>query len=410
MRSYNPQKIQSAEISEIVKTYFETDRFEPDNFFVLKKELIDFFHKQKDWRRINRSLWLISVHCYWQNLWRISTEEVVENMVEQIPDAVRLGFDVFKNFIYYLSERFYRPEEMQEFYRKIREQIISSDIAMGLNDTEKKLSDIYKEIELLNSYEDDSMRATEFYDQLKRLLFRNSDDGLISQYIYADQAEAAQNLIKLLDFIHNTEPKFIWPAVESEVYYFNTGIKPESLPVPVQIGVPPKDLDEVLNIPEIKNLTAPSILPDEINQNKPVLDPSVTVEQLYDRFGVSRDIAEGEIDNTSASKTMNNQSADNKSSDLNNLTQLKTEEIMSDNNFTQAINNQPIAPTTISRPTYAEIRAKVDGAFSKDKKGEYKDLDAVLMALAKASEKYNDPKIAELYVFDENTGSFVWNI
>lgn len=66
-------------------------------------------------------------------------------------------------------------------------------------------------------------------------------------------------------------------------------------------------------------------------------------------------------------------------------------------------------PTPI-KPSYAEIRAKVDAVFPKDKAGVYDDLDGVLMALDKAAQKYNDPKIASLYYFDENEGSFKWNV
>jgi hypothetical protein len=63
-----------------------------------------------------------------------------------------------------------------------------------------------------------------------------------------------------------------------------------------------------------------------------------------------------------------------------------------------------------SAPTHAEIRAKIDAAFEADADGQYEDLDHVLTALEKAAIKYNDPKISELYYFDESSGKFKWSV
>lgn len=73
----------------------------------------------------------------------------------------------------------------------------------------------------------------------------------------------------------------------------------------------------------------------------------------------------------------------------------------------------PLAPRkpTLApmRPPYSEIKKKIEEKFEKNKEGEYLDLDGVFSALGKAAEKYNDPKIAELYYFDEKQNKFVWN-
>lgn len=73
-------------------------------------------------------------------------------------------------------------------------------------------------------------------------------------------------------------------------------------------------------------------------------------------------------------------------------------------------NNPKPMPPTLTKPAPAEIRAKIDAAFEKDEKGNYKDLDGVFIVLGRAAQKYNDPKIAELYYFDETSGEFKWNV
>jgi hypothetical protein len=71
---------------------------------------------------------------------------------------------------------------------------------------------------------------------------------------------------------------------------------------------------------------------------------------------------------------------------------------------------EKIMPTTPAKPTPAEIRAKIDASFEKDEQGNYKDMDGVFIVLGRAAAKYNDPKISELYYFDENSGEFKWNV
>jgi len=69
---------------------------------------------------------------------------------------------------------------------------------------------------------------------------------------------------------------------------------------------------------------------------------------------------------------------------------------------------KPAAPAV--KPVYSEIKRKIEERFKKNKEGEFADLDGIFSALAKAAEKYNDPKIAEMLYFDEKSGKFVWNM
>lgn len=69
----------------------------------------------------------------------------------------------------------------------------------------------------------------------------------------------------------------------------------------------------------------------------------------------------------------------------------------------------PAKPAAPAKPSYSEIKKKIEERFEKNKEGEFADLDGVFVALQKAAEKYNDPKIAEMLYFDEQTGKFKWN-
>jgi hypothetical protein len=62
-----------------------------------------------------------------------------------------------------------------------------------------------------------------------------------------------------------------------------------------------------------------------------------------------------------------------------------------------------------SRMTYAEIRASIDHRFGRDEMGNYRNMEGVLATLESFAEKYNDERIRELFYFDEDRESFMWN-
>jgi hypothetical protein len=63
-----------------------------------------------------------------------------------------------------------------------------------------------------------------------------------------------------------------------------------------------------------------------------------------------------------------------------------------------------------SKLNYAEIKQQMENKYKKDAEGNFQELEKVLIELNDLAEKYTDPKIAELYYFDEVSGKFVWNI
>jgi len=66
---------------------------------------------------------------------------------------------------------------------------------------------------------------------------------------------------------------------------------------------------------------------------------------------------------------------------------------------------KPILPQVL---TVVEIRNQIDAQFKKDSSGNYQDIGGVLEKLSELSQKYNDPKIAEMLYFDEEKNKFVW--
>ena len=57
---------------------------------------------------------------------------------------------------------------------------------------------------------------------------------------------------------------------------------------------------------------------------------------------------------------------------------------------------------------YEDIRAAVDAKFLKDETGQYQDIEGVFGYLEEIATQYEDPRIAKLLYFDEQSGGFVW--
>ena len=59
--------------------------------------------------------------------------------------------------------------------------------------------------------------------------------------------------------------------------------------------------------------------------------------------------------------------------------------------------------------SYPSIKSQLEQEFSYDESGELQPIENVLARLSQLAEENNDENIEELYMFDEETGKFMWN-
>ncbi len=76
---------------------------------------------------------------------------------------------------------------------------------------------------------------------------------------------------------------------------------------------------------------------------------------------------------------------------------------------TEKIVKEKVEPTQVESHSYARIRSMIDARFPKDDAGQYVNIDGVLALLTSLAADYNDPHIAELYVYDEKQNMFMWS-
>lgn len=64
----------------------------------------------------------------------------------------------------------------------------------------------------------------------------------------------------------------------------------------------------------------------------------------------------------------------------------------------------PLVPLAPPKPTPAQIKSQIEKEFSAE------DVEGMMGKLNEMAEKNNDPKIAEMYYFDETENKFKWNV
>lgn len=65
-------------------------------------------------------------------------------------------------------------------------------------------------------------------------------------------------------------------------------------------------------------------------------------------------------------------------------------------------------PSPAAALGYKDIRAFIDSKFKKTAGGEYENMEGVMAKLGEMAEKYANPKIAEMYYYDEKENKFKW--
>jgi hypothetical protein len=249
-----------------------------------------------------------------------------------IMGGILQGFDVWKKIIWYFDVKCIEDEDYRALYIQTKDAFVNSPAIIGeWKGSFYTVADAVKEKMLIRSMGNDSMRAAEFMDKVRKMLA--FDNKFADRFYFTTADEALRDLNDLIEFFLDTEPEDMQALVDMTV-------NPEAY--------------------GLKRTTANANVNERPVAAKPVAKAPVAVI-----------VAPPAV-------------------------KMET--------------NEAVVPSAPIKPTPAEIRAKIDAAFEKDAQGNYKDLDGVFIVLNRAAAKYNDPKISELYYFDDKLGEFKWNV
>ncbi len=293
----------------------------------------------------------------WEDLVWLSKEEFVELAIKkQIAEALFLNFDVFLKIIWFFNTKCIRIDEYRTLFIQVKDALLQSGAIIGYWEEKKyTIADAVQEMKLIRSKGRDSIEMAQFIEKIRKIINLDNDEFAV-EFFMAEANDFYTELFDLLEFFLETKPEEMAVKVLS---YTRSNIE---------------DIEEyVADISSFEKSFPPTEVPEIPN--------SILI------------LSENKIGNTPVKLAP----------------VFKTTSVVAQKNIPAVMPDVSSQPELV-KPSYSEIYQKIDAVFEKDTNGNYEDLDSVMMALEKASKKYNDPKIAELYYFDEESGKFKWNI
>lgn len=180
------------------------------------QSLDDYFNKSSvlDDEKFKWTYFRIYTELTWKMFGSQSRDFIVDVAIKrQIPMALQLGFDVFKQVISYLGLRTFDRADMQSLYLKIKKSFQESNVIVGKwNGSDVTVAELIKEIDFI-SKRHDSLEQAEFESKLKQMMFPN--DLLVNKYFTDNSDEAVTRFVNLVVFFDIVSETDIWRVVDS---------------------------------------------------------------------------------------------------------------------------------------------------------------------------------------------------
>ena len=165
------------------------------------KELDDFFAPKS----INQMLeyketymkWY--VYSTWQQFQSLTKEKVLQAIMYFVPLGTALGVDVWEKLMWYFATRTPDPFEMESFFEQLKTSFFNSSFPMGVyKNTPVMVSELIKEIVLLNTEGNDSLKIADVKTKIQKLLFENGLPG--KEYVFVETDVATTQFFNLVHF------------------------------------------------------------------------------------------------------------------------------------------------------------------------------------------------------------------
>lgn len=348
-------------------------------------KFIEFFNNipKNDDRKYWSGYFRWFTELIWRRLNSFSQDIVIDSAISrQIPMAILLDVDVWKEIMWYLAGRTsFQVLDLQDLYFRMRKSFLESEAVIGeWNGKNFTVHNAIEEIQKINLLENNSMAAAELFSKIENIFFPKNDP-LFRQYITIDPTTVVDRFVGLIQFFLGIDEQNIWYVVEVFLHPNTAVAKETTAPAVVSPPTP----------------TSKVFLPASVFASKPVASGEATAPVSATR--------------PSASTVPT----------LKSVVPLKP-------------TPPPVAPATppvpplgkrgIERPTPAQtpvvepqarlttgqVKSQIESQFKKDAAGNFADIEGVMAKLNELAEKNNDPKIAEMIYYDEKENKFKWNI
>jgi len=275
----------------------------------------------------------------------------------QVPLALLLGIDVWKEFIWYLNSHAFKEREMEVFYNNVKEAFFKSSAVVGVWQGKTLLvSDLVKEIEIINQRKD-SLRLAEILTRLQEILFPKDleTQSTLQKYVLVDSEIVVNLFVDLINFFIGVQSEQIVALVDGLIHGEKFEVIQELLATKAETE-------------SVESATNASQIPPTLESKEVIQNPTLSTPASF--------------------KQKNSLTTENKSVTA------------------QVTKNSPSA---ITRPTNREIKKMIEELFPPNPQGNIVEFERVIAMLNTLADRYKDSSIRDLYFYNEKDGNFYWN-
>ncbi|MCB9798911.1 hypothetical protein H6758_04260 [Candidatus Nomurabacteria bacterium] len=361
---FQPKKLALAEFEKTEKA-FQAIFSDAKQMNVVWNQLHAFFMSatSEQIHEYKHTYWRWYVLLTWKRLNTFSIEEFLEIVVRQIHTAILLLDNVWDSLAWFLYNKGMTEQEMQSYYRKIKEAFWNSDWEIGRDGgKEYTVRDIIAEIERQEAQNADTLELAQFSAHLQAVFYKSDPEfENYKQYYREDHEDVINDFNSMVHFFIGVPQDKIFYVVDAFVHPDEYDIEPENTE---------KEPSTVSEVNEEFERELDAFFNDDTNQ-----------PQEHDQ----KPISTSESDLQEKRITQDSQTP--------SLPRERPSEVSS----------QKVAVD------YHAIKDMIEERFMKDEDGQIANMHGVLALLEAMAQQYEDDKIREIYYFDENEGRFVWN-
>ena len=351
---------------------------DPGKIKVVIKELRNLFlplSVEDDWKYFF-TYWKLYADLANRKLIDFSKEDFINIYIgRQIPSQIFLDTDVWQQIVIYLGLKTPYVVDMANLYVKIKRAFFESEAIIGIVDGKNYIvKDLIKEIKIIYAHGNDSMEVAKLKSKLESLLFIHKE--MIDSNIYYDKKKCVGRFIDLIHFFLGVDEDVIFYIVDAFLHpqEYDEDWKAQSQKVSAKSSpvVEEKKAEENTSVTrrvEEKKLVV-DVEPIEVKQGE-------KVEEVSARGGFV-DVEEDEL--FERKEEMNN-------------------EVKETSARGGSVNVGKVM-------THEQIKEMIESRFNKNENGEFTNAEGVFTLLGALAAEYDDPKILELYYYDEKEGKF----
>ncbi len=386
------------------------------------KVMFNFFNQvneKYDYRFRNSFFKWFTLICFKQVV--SLDEEMFLNMLiaRQLPLAAKLGLDIYDTIMFYLNTKYFIENDkdcLKNIFSKIKKKLMNSQAIISFVDNNPYvLSDLWKQLVILNQQNADTLKYAEFRTSFKEMFVGQEK----YKSIIGDEPEYIINrLLNFISFVIGVDVQSVYYFVFAfahpfvfEKFFFKEELQNSSQALKIN------KLDNLSKkISQTVNNTNQPITINQTNTNNDLIetkyDASLKQVNKQEKTDVNFQIQKTGLSNNKFEKNKNNSEKVDKSININSEKPAEQEPVLVANveledSADSGLNNSQQASQ--QQVDYKKIKEQIEKRFLNTLTGKIENIQGLLSLLEILSKQYNDPNILSLYYFDEQERKFKWN-